>query len=276
MSQSNKSIFLNVSDIPSFIGENPWDYTLAFERLWNKCENVNLKTDEIKIEECLGQETLKVIKSETIPMEQKKKILKESISKIETCWMGDGDNGSQVQEFVSSEIIKKAESLINKTYGTLKEYSAIEMFEKKYKTKLDTNQKYYKTLLTTFKDINWYIGGKMDGIQKEDSYIVEVKNRTKNFFVKIRDYEMTQIQIYLHLIGFENAKLVEKYKCNIRVTDISKDTLWINRTLENLKIFIENFCNFLDNEDLKKEYLNLSFEMKKVFLQNLYIHKMNL
>lgn len=249
-------IFLNVSDIPSFIDQNKWDFTTAFERLWKRCEPISLQTDEDKIQECFGKETLEIIKSTTIPMEQKKKKLKEF-------------------ENVSSEITTKAESLINKTYGTIKEVSAIELFQKKENTVLNTQQKYYKNLFKTIGDKTWYIGGKMDGIQDDMKYVVEVKNRTKNFFTTVRDYEMTQIQLYMYLLNFNNAKLVEKHRDRIKITDIAKDEEYISDVLKNLEMFIENFCVFLNSPGLKKEYISSSFEMKKIFLRKLYLDKMN-
>ena len=93
-------------------------------------------------------------------------------------------------------LIKETESFINKTHGTLKEESAIEIYEKKFNVKLNTNQEFYKCSLDNLdtSQFEWYIGGKVDGLyidnnDRSKSYIVEVKNRTKGFFSTLRDYE---------------------------------------------------------------------------------------
>ena len=67
---------------------------------------------------------------------------------------------------------------------------------------------------------DWYIGGKMDGIDEENKTIIEVKNRTRCFFNSVRDYEMTQIQIYMYLKDYDNSILVEKLNNKIKKTSI--------------------------------------------------------
>ena len=79
----------------------------------------------------------------------------------------------------------------------------------------------------------------MDGIftdmdNPENNYVVEVKNRTKGFFNSLREYEKTQIQLYLLLTGFKNSKLVEKYNSKIRVTDVPVEQSYIDDIFEYL------------------------------------------
>ena len=33
-----KKIFINISEIASYIGQNKWDYVTPFERIWKKCD----------------------------------------------------------------------------------------------------------------------------------------------------------------------------------------------------------------------------------------------
>jgi hypothetical protein len=245
-----KTFYLNVSDIPSFIGENVWDFVTPFEKLWKKYD----KDYNVSIQTTFDKETLTVIEDKTKSLIEKKKILKHELK-------------------ITNEILEKATSAINTTHGIQHEQSAIDMFEQNFNTKLDTNQTYYKFLLKDDSKEQWYIGGKMDGIQKDDKYIVEVKNRTSKFFNKLRDYENTQVQLYLELIGFDNAKLVEKYKDKIKVIDVTKDSQCIQRIKKNVFIFIDGFSRFLQNTELKQEFESSSFEMKKIFLKNLYINK---
>lgn len=54
----------------------------------------------------------------------------------------------------------------------------------------------------------WSINGKVDGITT-DGYVVEIKNRQKALFNTVRDYEMCQIQLYLHSLNIELGYLVE-------------------------------------------------------------------
>ena len=41
MSSIKTKIFINISDVASYIGQNKWDFVKPFERLWKKCDSVN-------------------------------------------------------------------------------------------------------------------------------------------------------------------------------------------------------------------------------------------
>ena len=71
MEQSN--IFLNISDIASFIGQNKWDYVTPFERLWKKYDS------EYKV--CLNEvnNIINNKKSELLLFEEKKTLLKNEL-----------------------------------------------------------------------------------------------------------------------------------------------------------------------------------------------------
>ena len=269
-----QKIFLYISEIASYIGQNKWDYVTPFERLWKRCDkdgynlilettkkninekhlqikildkevellnsdllnkkitkrqwesrtgkltdqktsmlteitSLNSRVDEIdlnqkqKLELVLGKENVETIESKNIETDNKR----ENVNKIiETM---------QISDTVKKNLIKETESFINKTHGTLKEESAIEMYEKKFNVKLNTSQEFYKYRLdmSDTSQYDWYVGGKVDGLyidndDKSKSYIVEVKNRTRGFFSTLRDYENTQIQLYMYILDISFSKLV--------------------------------------------------------------------
>lgn len=325
------NVFINISDVASYIGQNKWNNTTPFERLWKKCDknydiclnelknDVVTKSNELlvinskkiqldtklehkqitkrqfnievkkiiieeknvekelnvienkvenitltqvqKIDKTLGKEIIKIISSSK-DTDDKRKIVNATIKKLEK------DGG--LNEPQKKEMLKQTESLINTTHGTIKEQSAIDIFEEKYNCKLDISQQYFKLLIMTSNNINWYIGGKLDGIHKD--YIVEIKNRMYGYMAYTKDYENTQIQLYLLLTNKKHAKLVEKYKNSIKITDIEKDDLYITQTLNYLKTFIKSMEKFINNTKLKMEYLNLTDDNnKEKFLNELYI-----
>ena len=335
----SKNIFLNISEVASFIGQNKWDYVTPFERLWKKYDSEykicldeynnkladknnelvlienekriieddlnskkitkrqydklvkenNSKKDAIeniinkittnvesitltqseKIEKKLGKDIINTIASKSKETSDKRKLTNDVINKLEK----DG----KIKEEQKQELLKETESFINKTHGTLKEDSAIKIYENQYNVKLDISQQYYKFLINKTNEYSWFIGGKMDGIYRDpddsdNDYVVEIKNRTKGFFSSLRDYEKTQIQLYLLLTGFKKAKLVEKYNNKIRVTDINIDQNYINDIIEYLQIFISNTSKFWKNTMLKIEYLDMDQAQKQKFLNKLYIN----
>jgi hypothetical protein len=344
---NKQKIFLYISDIASYIGQNKWDYVTPFERLWKRCDkdgynlilestkkhinervleikildkevellnndllnkkitkrqwesktgklndqktntlteitNLNSRVNEIdlnqkqKLEKVLGKENIESIESKDIETDNKK----ENVSKI--------IDTMQISDIEKKHLIKETESFINKTHGTLKEESAIEIYEKKFNIKLNTSQEFYKYRLniSNTSQFEWYVGGKVDGlyIDKDDkskSYIVEVKNRTRGFFSTLRDYEKTQIQLYMHILDISFSKLVEKYNNNIRITLIYRDDSYIKDILTYLEIFINNFeSNFINNNEKQRDFVLSDNDRKKVFLKKLYLnditHKTNM
>jgi hypothetical protein len=334
----HKSIFLNISEIASFIGQNKWDYITPFERLWKKydpeyqicldeynnkivdkktelillenekrmieqnlqdknitkrqytklikdvetksikvtsdIDDLNTKVESIsltqseKIEKDLGKDIIQTITSSSKETQDKRKITNDAIDKLE--------KSGKIKKEKKEELLKQAESFINKTHGTLKEDSAIKIFENDYNITLDTSQKYYKYKLIKTEKYTWFIGGKMDGIYIDtdnpvNNYVVEVKNRTKGFFNSLREYEKTQIQLYLLLTGFKNSKLVEKYNSKIRVTDVEVEQQYIDDIIEYLLIFINKTITFWENNKLKTAYLDMTENEKKKFLNKLYL-----
>lgn len=225
-------------------------------------------TQKEKLEKKIGTSMIQEIESNNIETQDKRKLVTNLVNNL--------DISKEEKDIVS----KQAESFINKAHGTLKEISAIEMFEKKYNVKLDVSQQFYKKqVLIPTSQADWYVCGKMDGIHVDsansmNNFIVEVKNRTKSFFSTLRDYEKTQIHLYMWMTGISKAKLVEKHNDKIRVTEIYNDADYMNEVLEDLKIFIRNFeTNFLLNENKKKEYILLDNDKKQVFLKRLYLNE---
>ena len=242
------------------------------ENLVKKVENVTFtQTEKVEKEiftasddSTLASVIKETIASKSTDTKDKRKTVNDSIDKL----YSEG----KIKEDRRVELLKNTESLINKIHGTLKEQSAIDIFENKYNVSLDISQKYHKYLVKSTDTIDWYIGGKLDAIHPD--YIIEVKNRTKGFFNSVRDYELTQIQLYLLLTDYTQAKLVEKYNSNIRITDIPIDNIYISEVLNYLCMFIDSIESFIKDDSLKMKYLNSESDTDKQNLLNkLYLDK---
>lgn len=227
-----------------------------------------------KIQKEFGEELTNILKDLTISNDDKKKMTMEMINNSSNTNSGHSLSNKKKDEY-KSEI----ESLVNKSHGIRHELSAIELFEKENNCSLDTSQQFYKRLVyTSSKGNQWYICGKMDGINHEEHYIVEIKNRTKAFFNQVRDYEKTQIQMYMYMTDLKLTKLVEckktKTKTTIKTTDISYDEIYISDVLTKLQNFLIQFENFISsNVDEKKKYLLMDNEEKEWFIHNMYHSK---
>jgi hypothetical protein len=336
MQEEKQKIFLYISDIAAYIGQNQYDFVTPFERLWKRCDtnnykeiislnknsliNLQLELKNLEHEKILLDDDLNTkritkrqynllvknkdleikkevekieeleTKIDTIDLNQEERLTKiigkENIDTIRSDKVETSDKKENINVFLENMNIsedkrkllkKETESFINKTHGTLKEDSAIKMFEKRFNVTLDTSQKFYKHRLKISDEskFDWYIGGKMDGIYK-DQYVVEVKNRMRGFFNTLRDYEKTQIHIYMHLLQIPLSKLVEKYENNIRITTIYQDNDYLKDILEYLNVFITHFeKDFLNNTEMKKKYVSSDTYNKQKILKNLYLNEIN-
>lgn len=336
MQEEKQKIFLYISDIAAYIGQNQYDFVTPFERLWKRCDtnnykeiislnknnliNLQLELKNLENEKTLLDDDLNTkritkrqynllvkkkdleikkevekieeleTKIDNIDLNQEQRLTKiigkENIDTIQSDKIETSDKKENINVLLENmnisedkrKILKKeTESFINKTHGTLKEDSAIKMFEKRFNVTLDTSQTFYKHRLKISDEskFDWYIGGKMDGIYK-DQYIVEVKNRMRGFFNTLRDYEKTQIHIYMHLVEIPLSKLVEKYENNIRITTIYQNNEYLKDILEYLNVFITHFeKDFLNNTEMKKKYVSSDTYSKQKILKNLYLNEIN-
>ena len=225
-----------------------------------------------KLEKLIGKDIVNNLNSATVDTKDKRTKIIETLDSMD------------ISDDKKADIKKSADSYINKTHGTLKEWNAIEMYQKKFGVTLVGAQqfnKYYLENISKNSLFDWYICGKVDGlyldqINSENNYIVEVKNRMHGFFSTVRDYENTQIQLYTFMLNIQRAKLVEKYENKLRITQIYQDLDYINDILSYLGIFITNFEEkFLKHEDTKINYINKSNDEKQIFLRRLYLNDIN-
>lgn len=236
------------------------------EELGNLEEDLNVKIQAIdlskgqKIERAFGKETLEQLNKPDLKLDEKKQLIEEKFNELD------------IGGVEKAELQKTATSFINTTHGTLTEDIGIKMFEDKYNVALDTTQVYFKKRLSVANGCEVYVGGKVDGLCKSDGYIVEVKNRVKGFFNGVREYEKTQIQLYMWILDLNSARLVERYRDKIRVTMIERDNEYIDTILESLVLFFWAFYEkFLQEPSVKCDFLHMTTDEKRHFLRRLYL-----
>jgi len=246
-----------------------------YTELETKIDNIDLNQEQ-RLKKTIGEDNIKLVQSKTIETKDKRENITAVIEKLSI-----SDDKKRI-------LLKESDSFINKTHGTLKEDSAIEMYEKRFGVKLNTSQEFFKKQLNinpgkgnhdkgtgTF---DWFVGGRIDGLYIDEtdpskSYIVEVKNRIRGFFNTLRDYEKTQIHVYMYMLSIPMAKLVEKYENQIRITVIYQDDNYLNDILHYLDIFITNFDKkFLNDSTLKAKFVSSNAEEKKILLRKLYLN----
>lgn len=240
------------------------------ESLETKIDNIDL-TQEQRLKKSIGEDNVRLVQSASIETDDKRDNITNVIKNLD------------ISDQKKKVLLKESESFINKTHGTLKEDSAISIYERRFGIKLDTTQQFFKKQmkLKESSDFEWYIGGRVDGLYRDpdnndNSYIIEVKNRTKGFFSSLRDYEKTQIHLYMYMLSIPVAKLVEKYKDQIRITVIHQDDDYLNDILTHLEIFINNFeTRFLRKPEDKTKFVACNQVEKQNFIRKLYLNAIN-
>ena len=249
------------------IDKNASERNKESKSLESKIDSIDLDQQQ-RLIKSIGKETVQLLQSEVIETKDKQKNITTILDNMNL----EGDKLALLQ--------RETTSFINKTHGTLREDSAIEIYEQKSGITLDTSQKFYKRQVPNVpssKQFEWYIGGRLDGIyidkeNPERSYIVEIKNRMRGFFSTLRDYEKTQIHLYMYLLDIPMAKLIEKYRSQIRTTIIYQDDSYLENILASLCIFINNFENcFLNDISYKTKFVNSNTDNKKKLCRQLYL-----
>lgn len=115
---------------------------------------------------------------------------------------------------------------------------------------LVTDDTFYTYDICEIEGTLYQIVGRVDRIQLNDNgtrTLVEIKNRTKGLFKRVRDYEDIQCQTYLQVLGdVEYCRLIEQYNDERRAYLIEKDdTKWNEEIIPKLENFCEHFHSMM-------------------------------
>lgn len=243
---------INASEISSCIGCNKYESKdIIVLKIWRRIDNE-------RFEKAMERNNIKLINIENINKNDKNN--KKYIKKYEEM-VNNFENGI----FYESKAIE--------IYQAMKNVSVKDNNKKSYVLFINNN---YGRLLYYTPRILGYIDGIVE--DKNDKYIVEIKNRQNKIFDYIPDYELIQIIIYMKITGIYKCNHIEKFKKEIRIKTIHFDEKKWNKIEEDIVKFIDYFekiyfndifqdlffKNILQNIKLKDELSsNLGFILEK-------------
>ena len=155
----------------------------------------------------------------------------------------------KMTEEQKAHMITLMNSATNVVYGTRNEGRGIDAFTNITGKKIKSSQnklvfQFATSNLANGNTVHWNITGKYDGLTDANE-IVEIKNRQKRLFYEIRDYEMCQLQTYLHILNSNTAYLVEvlggKTDNEISILETQRDNEYFTNVL---KTHLDNVRNF--------------------------------
>ena len=142
------------------------------------------------------------------------------------------------------------QSASNTVYGSRNEIGGVDIFVRETNKQIKQKQTKLEHVFhtDTTRGFHWTLSGKTDGLTM-DGEILEVKNRQKELFNTVRDYEMCQVQSYLHMSKRENAYLVEVLKrrgghnSDFNIIPVEKDP---NYYQDNISTYLDKFVSFMN------------------------------
>jgi len=109
------------------------------------------------------------------------------------------------------QLIDLMKTATNTRHGVSNEVSGYQIFAECMGKPCTAQQKGLKQTIMTDDRFEWVLTGRLDGLTA-DGEVVEIKNRTKGLFGRIRDYEAVQLQAYIHMTGAQIGHLLELHR----------------------------------------------------------------
>lgn len=237
-----KRIIIKASEVAAVIGKNPYKTPNEVrDELWKKYSPSTF-TGETKIdraEKAIGSslEAQKIlvdaVTTHAKSSDEVTQIFEKARVRIQT------DASLTVTQ--KADVIEHIRSKVYTTHGIRSEDKTSDKVEVDEKIKLIRDESFYQLNICE----NFHIVGRIDRIEEKADgtrVIVEIKNRTRRLFQKVPEYEYVQIQTYLQMLGLYQARHVEQFNSQLKMTDISRDDeFWNTEVLPALIEFCKDF-----------------------------------
>jgi len=164
-----------------------------------------------------------------------------------------------------TQMVSLMNSASNVVYGSRNENRGIISFTKITGKKLQDKQGKLIFNFATDEILNgdiveWNITGKYDGLTT-DNEVVEIKNRQRRLFNEIRDYEMCQLQMYLHMVNSNMGYLVEVLGGKT-TDDNGINILQARREVNYFTLFLQSYLNDIRTFCLDIPYMSDDDKLK--------------
>jgi hypothetical protein len=228
-----RRVVIKASDVAACIGLNPYKPASEVrDELWKKNwpETFSGQTKRDLANEALGRSAAS------------RKVLADALAFRAENSTAAQSNFEKARERIEADstltasdrakIVEDLRSKCYTTHGTRSEDKTAVKVEVDTGATLVKDNAFYNLAVLEMDDVQYVITGKVDRIEvgaDGSRTLVEIKNRTRGFFRSLREYENVQVQVYLHMLGLVNAKLIEQYNSATNTIEVSRDEeLWGN------------------------------------------------
>lgn len=240
-----KKVWLKVSDVATMIGVSTFKPKMELiENIWQKYSPKTFKgqtkeQEQLTAFENSSQEIQDFVKIETNISSE----VQDAFTKAKIAIDKDTHMSTHEKTLVSDYMRKTMYT----NHGIKTEDKVVLDGE------ISTDETFYKIPICTIHNTQYILCGRVDRVETLADgtlKLVEIKNRTRNLFNKLRDYENIQVQTYLQMNSkWKSAVLVEQYNNDKKMYPIERDSeLWENKILPGINEFCKVVHYYMSNE----------------------------
>ena len=216
-------VIIKASDVASILNQNNYkSREEVFNDLWKKYSpgNFEFKTKKEQAEEAIAKsETAQAIFSLASSFVSKgSDDAKSTFTKVESVINSD----SKLEMEDRRRVLEHVRSKVFTNHGTQKEAETAE----KTNMKLEKDDRFHELYIGTYNERDYIVVGRIDRVEllpDGSKILIEIKNRVNGFYNRVFPRENIQIQVYLEMLDFDKAKLVEQYNDKVNVLEVERD-----------------------------------------------------
>ena len=241
-----KTITISASDVAACIGKNPYKSPdeIRTKILAKYGADKTVKTKEQEVEELLAThadaQSLLAAITESAGVESAASVRQHVKEKLQSLQVNcSEEERKQIEKYMYS----KAATM----HGTKSEDRTADCLGENGEN-ITRDDSFYTHPLVTFtlrqEDIRFQIVGKIDRMKTEadgSKTIIEIKNRVRGLFGKVKEYEEIQVQTYMQLVGVERAQLIEQDQSTKKMNsyNLVRDREWWSKMEQEVIAFCE-------------------------------------
>jgi len=244
-------LFVSASEIANLINLNPHvSVGDAVERLWEK-NNRRSFTEALarnKLRSYTPEERLKDLGvlqlASAAATTEDPKTHQQQLRKAVKAALSPQDK-SVVRDFVNTSRGIRHEKT---AFETLKQLNPLAKFEH------DKNL-YQRSVEIPGTDLQYLISGYIDGVERNQNRVIEIKNRQHRFFNQVPLYEQVQCQAYLFLTELEVCEHTESYRGELKSTTLRFEPVFWNHIVQKLGKVVLGLDGLLKDFALQDKFL---------------------
>ena len=244
-------LFVSASEIANLINLNPHvSVGDAVERFWEKSNRKSFT-------EALSRNKLRVF----TPEERLKDLGLLQMASVAVETDDPKTHQQQLRKALKAASSRQDQSVVrdfvNTSRGIRHEkttFETLQQLEPSAKFEADKNL-YQRSVQIPGSDLEYLISGYIDGVERTQNRIIEIKNRQHRFFNQVPLYEQVQCQAYLFLTELDVCEHTESYRGELKSTTLRFEPVFWNHIVQRLNRVVLTLDGLLKDATLQDKFL---------------------